>query len=171
MAPEERGAIAALTRLRAEIADDRAALTRCVRDLDDATTRLSITRDDRAALALCAFAIHAWYTGLETICERIARQLDGTVPTGDRWHRELLTQLSVEVPGVRPAAIPRSTVTDLGSVLAFRHFFRHAYGVDLDPNRLDEEAQRVRRLRPTIDGSLDAFDEFLSRAVAAIAAR
>jgi Fe-S cluster assembly ATP-binding protein len=36
------------------------------------------------------------------LLERIARQLDGVVPQGESLHRDLVFQMTVEVPGVRP---------------------------------------------------------------------
>jgi hypothetical protein len=81
-----------LARLRGEIGEDRAAMSRRSADLDDADVRLLRTPGDAAALALAAWAIHGWYTALETLLERLARQLDCELPAGERWHRELLAQ-------------------------------------------------------------------------------
>lgn len=97
--------------------------------------------------------------------ERIARQLDVEVPGGVRWRRELLAQCSVEVPGVRPAVLPRELRGDLEALLALRHFLRHAYGTDLDAQRLHVEAERLGVVAPTVARALDAFEVFLSRAM------
>ena len=168
MSPEQRATAAALARLRGEIADDRAAMLRRVRDLDDADSRLARAAGDSAALALAAWAVHGWYTALETLIERVARQLDAEVPGGERWHRELLAQCTVEVPGVRPAVLPREVRVDLESLLAFRHFVRHAYGVELDPSRLAIESARLRAVAPAVTRALDAFESFLERATRSV---
>jgi len=125
------------------------------------------TPDDPAVLALAAVALHGWYTGLETMLERIARQLDGDVPDGARWHRELITQLSVEVPGVRPAVLSTSMVAPLAELLSFRHFFRQAYGVVLDGALLADRLATLTRVAPGLAGSLDGFDAFLAGAAGA----
>jgi hypothetical protein len=67
MSPEQAGATAALARLRGEIASDRRAMTRRSADLDEAQRRLGSAPADPAALALEAWAIHGWYTALESL--------------------------------------------------------------------------------------------------------
>jgi hypothetical protein len=108
-----------------------------------------------------AIGLHGWYTGLETALERIARAIDQRVPTGENWHRNLLSQASAEVPGVRPAVLPRWLHVDLGELLEFRHFFRHAYGVNLDLGRLQDNVDRLLRVWPDVAGAFGGFDEFL----------
>jgi hypothetical protein len=159
---EDRGAVALVARLRREIDDDRALLARCLRDGQLARERLTATPDDPAALALAAVALHGWYTGLESILERIARQLDREVPEGDRWHRELLAQASAEIPRVRPPVLPREVVPELRELLSFRHFFRHAYGIVLDPVRIDANLVRLARIEPAVGAALDWFNAFLA---------
>lgn len=161
MTPEERAAAAAITRLRAEIAEDRALMSRCLEDAEQARTRIGVTPDDHAVLALGAVALHGWYTGLETLLERIARQLDGSVPAGQRWHRELLTQMTIEMPRTRPAVLPRALVGDLAELLAFRHFFRHAYGIVLDRARIESRLLTLVTVASVVSGALDAFEAFL----------
>ena len=167
MSPEQVATAAALARLRGEIAGDRASMARRARDLAESTRRLERDPNDPAAVALEAWAIHGWYSGFESILERIARQLDREVPTGDRWHRELLAQAVVEVPGVRIAIVPSGLRADLEELLAARHFLRHAYGADLDPGKLGEQANRLRSIAPAVDAAFDAFDAFLATAAAA----
>ena len=169
MSPEQAGATAALARLAGEIADDRAAMRRRRADLDDAELRLARQPGDTAAIALLAWALHGWYTALESVLERIARQLDAEVPGGDRWHRALLAQASVDVPGVRPAVIDHASRLHLEELLAMRYFLRHAYGADLDARKLGEQASRLRDVAPAIDAAFDAFDRFLKDALAAAA--
>ncbi|MBI2388507.1 MAG: hypothetical protein HYV09_02720 [Deltaproteobacteria bacterium] len=164
MTDPERAAIAALSRLRGEIAEDRASMTRCAADADQARARLLLTPDDHAVLALAAVSLHGWYTALEAVLERVARQLDGGVPAGHRWHREILTQLSVEVPTVRPAVLPSALTQHLADLLAFRHFFRHAYGVLLDGVRLEGKLRVLASVGPQVDEALDRFDTFLAAA-------
>lgn len=41
------------------------------------------------------------------LLEDVAREIDGAVPTGPKWHRDLLVQLSAEFPGIRPTVLQR----------------------------------------------------------------
>ncbi|MBI1948902.1 MAG: hypothetical protein HYS27_24660 [Deltaproteobacteria bacterium] len=164
MTEDERVTAALIARLRGEMATDRALVARCVADAQLARGALAVTPADHAALALAAVALHAWYTGVETILERTARALDREVPEGERWHRELLAQASVEVPGLRPAIVPAALTPDLAELLSFRHFFRHAYGILLDPVRIGALLDALARVEPHVGAALDAFDAFLASA-------
>lgn len=61
-------------------------------EMDEAASHL----DEAPWVSHAAVALHAWYTGLESALERVARALDAEVPEGERWHRDLLSQLTVE---------------------------------------------------------------------------
>lgn len=160
MSPEASGSAARVARLAQEIRDDRDALTRLCQDLRELARRWE--NPSKAEVALGAVTVHAWYTGLERIFERVARQLDGEVPTGRQGHADLLRQVTVEVPGIRPAVVSSELHAELRQVLAFRHFFRHAYAVTLAPDLLKKEVDRVGSLADEVDASLDAFLRFLS---------
>ena len=165
MSHERHHSMATLTRLRQEVAEDRAAMEARAMELDEARDKL----DDRAWAAFAAVALHGWYTALEACLERIARTVDGEVPAGDRWHRELLSQMTVEVPHLRPAVLPRDLLPELYELLAFRHFFLHAYAVSLEAARLESLLQRARGVRAPIDAALDSFAAHLEAAVEALA--
>jgi len=40
-----------------------------------------------------ALNLHGFYAGIERIFVSIAREVDGSVPSGSDWHRDLLTQI------------------------------------------------------------------------------
>ncbi len=114
---------------------------------------------------MAATWVHGWYTGLETALERVARLVDETVPAGPSWHAELVAQLRVEVPGVRPAVVPSEAVSDLTELRKFRHFFRNAYLVDFDPARIEAVVARVLHCHAPVRRGLDDLLEH-TRAVA-----
>lgn len=41
-------------------------------------------------------------TGVEKILEDIAKEVDRRVPIGEGWHSELLHQMTLDIPGLRP---------------------------------------------------------------------
>jgi hypothetical protein len=47
-----------------------------------------------------AINLHSFYNGVERIFEWIARELDGGLPVGPIWHRELLDQMTLQVEGL-----------------------------------------------------------------------
>jgi hypothetical protein len=67
-----------------------------------------------------ALNLHGFYTGAERIFEEIAREIDGHRPGGPDWHRDLLVQMSAEIPGIRPPVLSRETRECLDEYRRFR---------------------------------------------------
>jgi hypothetical protein len=151
---------APLQRLRAEIKFDREALQK---RLDELETVALESDADAASCAHAAVALHHAYGAVESIMERIARTIDGDLPTGPDWHQALLHAMGLEIDGVRPALLSRASVAVLRQVLSFRHFFRHAYAVELDPARLADLRRVLVESAPQLDAELAAFDAFLAQ--------
>ncbi|MBC7794743.1 MAG: hypothetical protein H7Z43_13650 [Clostridia bacterium] len=164
MSPEQRGVAAVLSRLLRELEHDRAALEAHALEAETLVSDAPklATPGDRARAAI---ALHAWYTGLETLLERFLRQLDGDVPTGETSHRDILFQATAVLPHVRPAILPSELTRDLLELLSFRHFFRHSYAIKLDPDRLCIQLETLLRVRgPTMRALADA-ETFLREAL------
>lgn len=82
-------------------------------------------------LAGTAALIHSIYNGIENILKQTLKGGGGVMPSGATWHRDLLLQ--VEARNI----LKSSTVESLRPFMAFRHFFSHAYVLDLDPARME----------------------------------
>ena len=65
-----------------------------------------------------ALNLQGFYNGLENIFESIAQGIDQDLPWGEMWHRELLSQMTQELPGVRPAVISEQAAEALEGRLA-----------------------------------------------------
>jgi hypothetical protein len=74
--------------------------------------------------AACAM-LHSFYTEIEKILKLIAREWDGSLPTSESWHRDLLIQMA-EATANRPAVLSADLLATLKEFLAFRHLFRGA---------------------------------------------
>lgn len=83
-----------------------------------------------------ALNLHGIYTGIERIFEVIAKKIDQRFPTGDKWHRDLLEQMSVNIPNVRKAVITEKTRLILDELRRFRHVVRSAYSFQLDEEKV-----------------------------------
>ena len=77
-------------------------------------------------VAALSAVLNSFYTGLERIFERIAKEIDTKKPEGERWHIELLNQVARQTES-RPAVISEDSRQRLRDYLAFRHRSRHAY--------------------------------------------
>lgn len=76
--------------------------------------------------------------GVERVFERIAKQVDESLPTGASSHQELLNQMARDVPDVRPAVIQLNTLKLLNQYRGFRHVVVHRYAFELQPQRIQQ---------------------------------
>ncbi|MGI6649362.1 MAG: hypothetical protein ACOX5W_09980 [Bacillota bacterium] len=98
---------------------------------------LKITnQNDTFTLRGIGSVLHDFYVSVENIFKLIAREIDDKVPTGDNWHKELLNQMLLNIPEIRPALVSRPTGLKLEEFRAFRHVFRNVYGFNLAGDRL-----------------------------------
>ena len=111
-----------------------------------------------------ALSLHSFYNGLERIFETIARQLDPTFPSGERWHRQLLEQMGQEIPGMRPPVLSVDSVERLDEFLAFRHRMRNIYAFRLDADRLHELLMRLPNAWQSAQADIEVFVNLLQQA-------
>jgi len=108
-----------------------------------------------------ALNIHGFYSGLELIFEKIASGIDGSVPTGANWHRELLDQMSLEVSGIRPAVISDGLKEELEAYRGFRHVVRNVYTHRLSEDKMRSLVEKLRTVYIGIEKELTVFAGFL----------
>ncbi len=149
----------AIARLRAEIRNDRQSLEARLTEI--ASIGLDEMSAERSLIAQMGVALHHTYGAIESIMVRIAKVIEGSLPEGSDWHQALLADMALDIEGIRPAIIGSETLTHLRRLLAFRHFFRHAYAVDLDAARLLKLKENTLALGPLIRRDLDGLDTFL----------
>ena len=135
-------------RLAAEIESELGGLDALERELADAPQQ-----DDTYSLRARGSILHDFYNVVERIFVRIASELNGGVPRAAQWHRELVANMALHVPEVRPAVIDPALAEALGEYLRFRHVFRNVYG------SVVIEAGRLRPLERRLPATLAAFRE------------
>nr|WP_217360027.1 hypothetical protein [Anabaena sp. UHCC 0253] len=87
--------------------------------------------------------MHGFYTGVERIFQVIANQIDYRKPTGDKWHSELLEQMSIDLPGIRQAVISENALLVLDELRRFRHVVRSVYSYQLKEQRVLDVVNQV----------------------------
>jgi uncharacterized protein YutE (UPF0331/DUF86 family) len=95
-------------------------------------------------LAGVATLLHNFYNGVESILKRILVEKGISIPQGSVWHKELLN-LSEQENIITP-----QMKKQLGEFLAFRHFFSHAYALDL----------YAEKMEPLVKSAFGLYKEF-----------
>ena len=101
--------------------------------------------------------LHDFYTGIENIFERIAKEIDNRIPVGEEWHSELLRQMTLDIPGLRPQVITANTEKKLREYLGFHHLFRKRYGFELDWRKLKKLLLGIPLIRSNLENEIDKF--------------
>lgn len=109
--------------------------------------------------ALATF-LHSFYSGIENSLKRIAFEIDGEVPSGDAWHRQLLT-LMANATAVRPPVLSQTLYEILSEYLAFRHFFRQAYSFHFDWSKMAGLVLKAEQTLKVFEMEVDRFFDSL----------
>jgi hypothetical protein len=110
-----------------------------------------------------ALNLHGFYAGSEKIFEDIASNMDESVPSGSDWHRDLLLQITSDLPNIRPSVLRRETRQCLEEYRGFRHVVRNIYSFNLRPARLKELVDDLDKCFSHLKDDLLAFTSFLEK--------
>lgn len=113
--------------------------------------------------ALIALSLDHAYQAFETLLVRLERALGLPERDGSTWHAQILFESGEPLEGLRPAVYPSSAARDWDELLRFRHFFRHAYVVELDPAKLAANMDRLER-------AVGATDPYVAALIGALEA-
>ncbi len=152
------GELVVATRIRAELAELERIVRRAERLLSKAHTQ-----DDEDYLDGVALNLHSFYSGVERIFAEIAQEIDGSLPAGPEWHRNLLMQMSVEMSNTRPAVVGRDTRICLDEYRGFRHVVRNVYTFNLRPSRLQELVTELASCYAALIQDVTTFCDFLDK--------
>ncbi len=122
------------------------------------------TLNDDYYLDGVALNLHGFYSGLEKIFEKIAATVDGSVPNAANWHQELLSQMSMEIPEVRPAVISQELRDMLEDYRGFRHVVRNVYTHLLNPEKIELLITKIEPVLEKLTAEINAFATFLQEA-------
>lgn len=145
-------------RIRTELADLEHVVARC----EIALERSRLSSDD-LYLDSVALNLEGFYSGIERLFQLVATTLDGKMPKGEEWHKDLLEQMCSQVTGVRPAILSETSRTMLDEYRRVRHVVRVVYTFTLDPKRLEELTKKLRPTFNTMRFELEAFANLLEQ--------
>ncbi|MEW6447350.1 MAG: hypothetical protein AB1426_04575 [Bacillota bacterium] len=145
--------------LLSEIESTNRRQARLYEKLDQSWQRYQAT-NDYSYLVETAFYLNQLYTGYEKIFHEVAEVFENTVDSL-RWHKSLLERMRLAIEGLRPALISDGTFRCLNELRAFRHFFRHGYDTDLEPEKIELVVRKALRLKDLWDSDCLSFTAFL----------
>lgn len=131
-----------------------------------ASDRVRETVVDAVTVGAMALYLQNLYTTLEELLRRVAAELDGWIPGGDDWHRELLGQMTLEIEGVRAGLLDDPLHRDLDLLRRFRHVVRHAYAADYDWEEMQEALAAADRVMASLPDALEGLDQTIRAAMA-----
>ena len=117
--------------------------------------RLHESADSRWAAA--AFEINRIYNILEKAFERLCETFENHLEKTGRYHDTLIERVTLDLQGIRPAFLPAEAVRAVRELKGFRHLFRHAYDLDLDPARVTAAAENATRCVARFNGWCETF--------------
>lgn len=116
---------------------------------------------DENSLIVLAYRLHSLYGAFENIFHQIAKTFENQLDDEAGWHSQLLQRMRLDLMPIRPPVINETAYEKLDELRRFRHLFRSAYGVDLDPQRLQLVLNKALELRTVYPQQIAAFLEFL----------
>ena len=116
----------------------------------------------RRAAAMVASIIESYYTCAETMFFRISQYFENSL-SDNRWHKDLLERMTLEVAGFRPRVLSTAVYADLFELLQFRHFKRYYFSLAYEWDKMDEIVKRAERVHIPLKQNLEDFVTFLIR--------
>jgi hypothetical protein len=162
--PERRAA--ELRTLLARLRHQRALIDRVGVRLDAAAERADGSDSD--AVAATALYLQHYYTAIEDALVALAQELDGSVPGDAEWHRRLLEQMSLDIPGIRPAILDTELLRQLDVLRRFWHRVRHAYDEEYVWDRMSEPLEARTRVAALLPAALGTVEDVVDQTIRAL---
>jgi hypothetical protein len=112
-------------------------------------------------LIVLAYYLHNLYVACENIFLRIAEVFENQVDDKAGWHVQLLLRMTLNLMPIRPAVIDGATYKELDELRRFRHLFRSAYQMNIDPQRLQLVLNSAWKLKEQFTAQVEYFLDFV----------
>jgi hypothetical protein len=130
--------------------------------LDDIVNRVlhraaQMASEQPITIEATSFQINNYYSAVEDLCRIVAAAFENNIADLSRWHSELIDRMTLDVAGVRPPLLSDETAQLLHRLRSFRHFFRHAYRVELDEGEVRKNLERLKEAHPRLLADVEQF--------------
>lgn len=120
------------------------------------------TIDTLEQAILAGYYLNNLYSAFENICLNIAQTFENQIDDRSRWHAALLKRMTLDIESIRPKLLSPATYNALDELRRFRHIFRNAYTLELDPQRLQLVLYHAQQLQQYYPADLAQFKAFLN---------
>jgi len=157
---------ASIAILKANLEADRQDIEKLYAHLRTYTVEM-LTDQEKTIAA--SYYLNNLYSAFENICLNVARTFENQIDDRSQWHSTLhstlLKRMTLDIEGIRPKLWSDRSYQDLNELRRFRHVFRNAYTIDLDPQRIAIVLGQAQRLYTLYRSDLDQFRAFLDSLV------
>ncbi len=119
-----------------------------------------IEKDEYAYLVEASFFFTRMYGAIEHMFLNIAKHFENQIEK-EKWHKSLLSKMRIDVKEIRPRVISQEVYEALMDIMGFRHFFRSAYDVSIDGERLGALLRKWDRVKDKFYDDVKGFLAFL----------
>ena len=144
----------ALRILEEELGKDAGALEEAA-----AQARRMLEESSAGHLPACGHELNRFYNILEKSFERVAEAFENHFDKRGDYHGRLIERMNLEIRDIRPAFLPDDLLGPVREIKGFRHVFRHAYDLRLDPERLRPVVGHAEALAGKFGGLSTRFIE------------
>ena len=123
-----------------------------------------LNANEYSRLVESAFYVNQIYSGFERILKNVDVIFENSIVDLD-WHKSLLEKMALNIEGIRPSVISKKTSSLLNELRGFRHFFRHAYDVDIDKRKFGIVADSIIELENLYKSDFEKFIQFLDKLI------
>ena len=144
--------------LKAKILFEISQIEKLLNDGKPLLNLCKIRVPDFIELSACAMVLHSFYNGIENILILIFKYYDKQLPNSNKWHIELLDRAFVTDKN-RKQIFANELQKQLDEYLKFRHFVRHAYGFQLEWERMENLINGIEIFWENIKMNINNFIE------------
>jgi uncharacterized protein YutE (UPF0331/DUF86 family) len=143
--------------LEAEIREQLKMVDRIYKRIEE---RKESFKGSKEGIESMAYQLHNLYGAYEELFEIIADFFENEIE-GVRYHSNLLKRMKMEIRGIRPLLLSEETYQLLDELRRFRHLFRHAYGMEIEKERVEKVLEGALQVQAKFMADLEKFLEAL----------
>ena len=107
-------------------------------------------------ISAASMVMHSFYNGIENILTLIIKHYEGQLPNNSKWHMDLLDKAFISDTNGKQI-FSNKLQEPMEEYLKFRHFVRHAYGFQLDWERMENLVNGLYVFWDSVKENLNSF--------------